>query len=290
MATPDTDFQSFFSRGEEFLEMMRKSREFTDKLMKENERLRLKHVQMEKELLDLRQKAKEPKLEALLGENAALKEKIAHLEKRFSEMEEENQDFANKYVEITQQNESLANLYVASHQLHSTLDPQEVMGIVSEILVNLVGAEEFAIFVVDKMTKELTPVAGEGIFSKLASGELMWEQGILEQVIKTGEAFFYDGQSYVLEAPLACVPLKIKQEVVGAIAIFKLLVQKEGFTSTDSEILNLLAGHAATAVVSSRLYADAERKLKTIEGFIELLRNQDPLSAAKLPAEGISES
>jgi len=281
MSTPD-DIHTLFSKGEELLDMMRKSREFTDQLMKENERLRLKNVQSEKEILELREKSQETKVEAFLRENAALLEKIKHLENRFSEVEEENQDFANKYVEITQQNESLANLYVASHQLHSTLDPQEVMTIVNEILINLVGAEDFATFLVDKMTKELTPVAGEGIFPKLATGELMWEEGILEQVISTGVPFYHDGETHLLEAPLACVPLKIKDEVVGAIAIFKLLVQKDGFAPMDTEILNLLAGQAATAIVCSRIYADADRKLKTIEGFIELLRRRDPLSEATL--------
>ncbi len=58
------------------------------------------------------------------------------------------------------------------------------------------------------------------------------------------------------------------------IALFKLLVQKAHLTPTDYELLNLLAGHAATAIVSSRLYFDAERKLKTIEGFIELLKTR----------------
>lgn len=272
MSTPDADIQKLFATSEELLEMVRKSREFTDQLMKENERLRLRNVQLEKELLDLREKVQGTRLEALLQENAALKEKLQLLEKRFSEIEEENQDFANKYLDITQQNESLANLYVASYQLHSTLDPQEVMEIVKEILINLVGAEEFAVFLIDKKTQELTPVAGEGIFSKLASRELHWEERVLEQVVRTGEAFYHDGGTSQDRAPLACIPLKIKREVVGAIAIFKLFVQKQGFTLMDSEILNLLAGHAATAIVSSRLYADAERKLKTIEGFIELLK------------------
>ena len=272
MSTPDADIQRIFSKSEELLEMVRKSREFTDQLMKENERLRLRNVQLEKELLDLRKKVQGTRLEAIFKENAALKEKLQLLEKRFSEMEEENQDFANKYLDITQQNESLANLYVASYQLHSTLDPHEVMEIVKEILINLVGAEEFAIFLTDKKTKELTPVAGEGIFPKLASRELAWDEGILEQVVRTGEAFYHDGGIPQDGTPLACVPLKIKREVVGAIAIFKLFVQKQGFTPMDSEILNLLAGHAATAIISSRLYADAERKLKTIEGFIELLK------------------
>jgi len=278
MSTADADIQRLFSKREEFLDMMRKSQEFTTQLMKENERLRLRTVQMEKEILELREKTEDARVEALLQEKAALTEKLNRLEKRFSEMESENQDFASKYVEITQQNESLANLYVASHQLHSTLDPQEVLGIVNEILINLVGAEEFAVFLVDRTTKELTPVTGEGMQARLASGQVEWNGDILEQVVKTGEAFFIDGQSLVLDGPLACVPLKIKHEVVGAIVIFKLLVQKEGFTPMDSEILNLLAGHAATAIVGSHLHADAERKLKTIEGFMELLKGQDPLS------------
>ncbi len=283
MSTGDADIRMPFSRGEELLEMMQRSQEFTAQLMKENERLRLRIVQLEKEILDLREKAQDSRVEALLQEKRALIEEIDRLEKRFSEIEEENQDFATKYVEITQQNESLANLYVASHQLHSTLDPQEVLGIVNEILINLIGAEEFAVFLVDKTTKELTPVTGEGILPRLASGEVGWVKDILEQVVKSGEAFYLTEQNLVVEGPLACVPLKIKQDVVGAIAIFKLLVQKEGFTPMDSEILNLLAGHAATAIVGSQLHADAERKLKTIEGFMELLTHPDSQSEADVP-------
>ena len=283
MSTPDSDNHTLFSKREEFLEMMRKSQEFASQLMKENERLRLRCVQMEKEILDLRQRAQDSRVEALLQEKAALMEKLGSLEKRFSEMEGENQDFATKYVEITQQNESLANLYVASHQLHSTLDPQEVLGIVNEILINLVGAEEFAVFLVDKTTKELTPVTGEGVLPKLASRELGWEENILEHVVKTGKAFYSDEQNLTPGRPLACVPLKIKQEVVGAIAIFKLLVQKEGFTPMDTEIMDLLAGHAATAIVGSHLHADAERKLKTIEWFMELMMRPDSQSGAKTP-------
>jgi K+-sensing histidine kinase KdpD len=154
---------------------------------------------------------------------------------------------------------------------------------VNEILINLVGAEEFAVFLVDKTTKELTPVTGEGILPKLASRELGLEEDVLEHVVKTGKALYSDGQNRTPGRPLACVPLKIKQEVVGAIAIFKLLVQKEGFTPMDSEILDLLAGHAATAIVGSHLHADAERKLKTIEGFMELMMRPDSKSEAKTP-------
>jgi hypothetical protein len=53
--------------------------------------------------------------------------------------------------------------------------------------------------------------------------------------------------------------------------IYSLLTQKDRFTSVDYELFSLLAGHAATAVFSSRLYSESERKLSTIQGFIDLL-------------------
>jgi AAA+ ATPase superfamily predicted ATPase len=39
-----------------------------------------------------------------------------------------------------------------------------------------------------------------------------------------------------------------------------------------SELLELLAGHAASALISSKLYSMTDRKLRTIEGFMSLLR------------------
>ena len=50
-------------------------------------------------------------------------------------------------------------------------------------------------------------------------------------------------------------------------------VQKEGFTAVDYELFTLLAGHAATAIFSSKLYSQSERKLSTIQGFLDLLTN-----------------
>ena len=73
------------------------------------------------------------------------------------------------------------------------------------------------------------------------------------------------------EAPIACIPLRVQEQSIGAIAIYKLLQQKERFTPLDHELFTLLAGHAATAIFSSRLYAQSERKLNTIQGFIDLL-------------------
>ena len=71
-----------------------------------------------------------------------------------------------------------------------------------------------------------------------------------------------------------CVPLRIKDRVVGVIAMYKLLPHKKGLTGLDFKLLELLAGHAATALVSSKLYSQADRRLRTIEGVMSLLRER----------------
>jgi hypothetical protein len=40
----------------------------------------------------------------------------------------------------------------------------------------------------------------------------------------------------------------------------------------DYELFTLLAGHAATAIFSSRMYSASARKLTTLQGFIDLMK------------------
>jgi hypothetical protein len=71
--------------------------------------------------------------------------------------------------------------------------------------------------------------------------------------------------------PIVAIPLRVNDRPIGAIAIFELLVQKDGLTPLDHELFTLLAGHAATAIFAAQLHSQSERKLSTIQGFIDLL-------------------
>jgi nitrate/nitrite-specific signal transduction histidine kinase len=256
-----------FSKSEELLEMFRKGKAFTEELMAENERLRYRIVQLEKEKMDL-SGALMREIERLKLENAELTQKVEFLSRRFQEVEAENKDFAQRYIEVEEQNESLANLYVASYRLHSTLDPAEVVQCISEILINMVGSEEFGLFLVDDETSELVLAGYEGdVVGRLGRDRISFGDGLEGVTAQTGEAFFAEGDQIA-----ACIPLKIKERVVGVIALYKLLAHKRALTPLDHKLLELLAGHAATALVSSKLYAAADRKLRTIESFMSLLR------------------
>src|SRR3972149_3352337 len=146
--------------SDEFLQVFKKGEEFTKELLKENERLRFRLAELdeavEKAGGGARDRLSEERIKGLEGEIGSLKES-------FAQVEEENKDFAARYVEVEDENNNLANLYVASYQLHSTLDFGEVLRIILEIVINLIGAEKFAVFLIDENTNELLPVASEGI-------------------------------------------------------------------------------------------------------------------------------
>jgi nitrate/nitrite-specific signal transduction histidine kinase len=262
------------SRAEEFLQVFKKGAEFTQELLKENERLRFRVLQMEEK------SRSGSEVSTSSEEIDRLKERISELERekedilgRKEQIEKENQDFAERYVEVESENNNLANLYIASYQLHSTLDFREVLQIITEIIINLIGAEEFAIMLLDEKTNELTAVASEGI-SREEIPPVRHGKGIIGEVAKTGENYFVDEiPAYERDflSPMVCIPLKIKEHVIGVIVIYKLLIQKKTFAELDYELFTLLAGHSATAIFSSKLYSESERKLSTIQGFIDLL-------------------
>ncbi len=260
-------------KAEEFLQIFKKGEEFTQELLKENEKLRFRIAQLEDAVErsgdEARTRLYEERIKVLENELNSFKVK-------FRQVEEENKDFAEKYIEVEEENNNLANLYVASYQLHSTLDFNEVLKIVLEIVINLIGAEKFGVLLMEDKTNELVPVATEGL-SLADVPRFRIGEGVIGNVAKEGESYFSEnvgGEIAPIDNPMVCIPLKIKEHVIGVIAIYSLLIQKERFSNVDYELFNLLAGHAATAIFSSKLYTQSERKLTTIQSFLDLLKEK----------------
>src|SRR5438045_5750756 len=258
-------------RAEKFLELFNKGKEFTEELLKENQRLRFRVASLEGA------GASGEEVQRLRAEVQQLAEENKRIQGQFKVVEEENKDFASRYIEVEEQNNNLANLYVASYQLHSTLDFREVIQIVQEIVINLVGAESFAILLLDEKTNELKTIASEGedVMPGVENVSIRLGDGVMGNVAKTGESYYINQDietgKVTIDKPLVAVPLKIKEHVIGLIAIYKLLQQKDSFSAVDYELFSLLAAHAATAIFSSKLYSQSERKLNTIQSFLDLL-------------------
>jgi len=262
--------------AEEIITMVNRGIEFTKELLQENERLRFKVFQSQQENQEIvRQSSSASLAQRLKEELQRLEEEKQKLLDEYNKVESQNLEYANRYVEVEFENNNLANLYVCSYQLHSTLDFHEVLQIIMEIIINLIGAEEFGVLLLDDKIHALRPVAMEGRELN-AVPTIPIGQGPVGKSAENGTNYYAadieDTQrERKPDEPLVCIPLKIKDQVIGIIVLYKLLPQKTQFANVDYELFTLLAGHAATAIFSSRLYTDAQRKLSTIQGFMELL-------------------
>ena len=262
-------------KGQEFFQMFLKAKEFTEELMRENERLRYKVANLQSSPGSAAPAGPpDDHVRELTGRIRELESRLAELEARYRKVEEENKEFADRYIEIEEQNNNLANLYVASYQLHSTLDYREVLRIVQEIVINLIGAEAFHILMVSEKTGQLDVESSEGQSAPVASVTV--GEGLIGKAAKTGENYFASQVAHreatPFDQPVAVIPLKIKDSVIGVISINKLLVQKTQFTTMDYELFTLLAGHAATAIFSAKLYSTSARKLTTLQGFLDMIK------------------
>jgi nitrate/nitrite-specific signal transduction histidine kinase len=187
---------------------------------------------------------------------------VIELENRLRQVEDENQALSQTCTALQEQNEAISNLYVAKHRLHASLDATEIMNIVTEIIVELVGAEEFAILFLEQKTKVLKRVAGRGAEG---TGETVGlKDGILGQVATSGKPFYYEssGEPQPIGVPLTVIPLMAEDTPVGVIAVYRLLPHKNGFTPVDHQLLELVAEHTPSALLSARLHRLSKAKTK----------------------------
>lgn len=210
-------------------------------------------------------------IKALFSRASGFMEELLHenekLRKQLGRVEAENRDFADRYVQIESHNDVLQNLYVASHRLHATLDPNEVLTTIKEILVHLVGCEQFGVWMLDDAEgSHMTLLAQEG----LDGDSLTAKEKELAGAVLHKEAWFGPPG----DVPLAVVPLRVDDRPVGLIVVRSVFGHKKKLGPLDQQILGLLSGQAATALTSARLFAEKSRKLETMKAFLDFIKTK----------------
>jgi GAF domain-containing protein len=156
---------------------------------------------------------------------------------------------------------NLASLYVAVTSVHGALDRPSVLSSVQEIVTNLIGSEEMAIFETDATHGRLTLLASLGIEPGLYQ-EVFIGEGAIGRAAATGERLIRrEGGSLTEDgdaALTACIPLKVAGRVVGVLAVFRLLPHKGHLDTIDIDLFDVLAAHAASALLFTRLYAASD--------------------------------
>lgn len=212
------------------------------------------------------------------GEGTPAGERVDELERRLATAESDVKELASRLVDSEHQGGRLMNLYVATYQLHATLDPAEVQATIAEIAINLLGAEQFVLLL---RRDEEGEGAGceiallEGMYSgakppfdgeTYTGGDVMVDATLKDGVLRLGPT---------ADSPvLAAVPLRVQNEIVGALVLLKLLDHKPILRAEDRDLLDLLSAHAASAMFAARLFATKDRKLRTLESLVKLARGE----------------
>jgi hypothetical protein len=168
------------------------------------------------------------------------------------DVDTESRRFEEQFADVERQNSNLATLYAAGHALHSSLDRAAVLGAIQEIVINLIGSEQFAIVAADE---QLTPHALFGVQSERLAG-LSPRSGLIGRAHAEGRPL-----SLLRSMPSdstgvrVCIPLVLNEKVEGFVLIFEFLPQKDDISPLDYELFSLVGSQAATALCAADLFA-----------------------------------
>lgn len=197
---------------------------------------------------------------------------FADVRRSLEAAESDRLELAQRLVSTERQASRLMSLYVVTYQLHSTLDPEEVKAAIAEITLDLLGAERFVLVLREEADGRAAIALSRGLED--GGSELFRGDSYLGGDAAV-DAALVDGQVR-LDPPsseaIGIVPLKIRDSVVGALVVLKLFGHRTKPLSEDRELLDLLAAHAASALLAARAYSTMVRRVRTLEGLLTLLK------------------
>lgn len=176
------------------------------------------------------------------------REERERLRARLAEIEAENQRLCDDFVAVQAQSTELAQRCVALERIHGAATREETLAALQEIVVNVIGSEELAIF--ERRGGALELAQSFGVDPEpLRRVDL--GQGAVGQTAVTGRLYVADREGPPAQGDedlTAAVPLRFGQDVAGVLAIYRLLGHKPGVSEADQALFDLLSAHAGVAL------------------------------------------
>jgi len=212
----------------------------------------------QREMLTLSAEQLGPAIETIL-----MREEMA----RYSEsVQRANVDIENATRDLERQISHLHTLSLFAVTLHSSLDLPEVFDQIRRLSMSFLGVDRFHTVLVHE---------GEWITYHGAADETIVEDELreglgkysrfVERVLVSGQPYFRsleehaDPPQTADDCPIACLPLKVKDENAGVFLVESLMQGATEFTEDQLELLRLLTEQAALALTAAYLYNKVEQ-------------------------------
>ena len=172
--------------------------------------------------------------------------------------------------------------------VNSTLEVDEVLQIVMDTIVRLMGAERGFLMLRDERGDMGIRIARNWEQESINQNEFAISRTIIQRVIEEGEAVLttnaredprFGGQESIIAYNLRsilCVPLKVKSELIGVIYTDN-RIRTGIFSESDRDLLLAFADQAAVSIENARLFSSLKR---TLEEVTELKNLMDDVFAS----------
>jgi adenylate cyclase len=191
-------------------------------------------------------------------------------------------------IPFEQQFSHLQALAGIGQVVNSTLEIDEVLQIVMDTIIRLMGAERGFLMLRDERGEMVTRIARNWEQESINKNEFAISRTVIERVIGSGEAIVttnaredprFGGQESIIAFNLRsilCVPLVVKSDLIGVIYTDN-RIRSGIFSESDRDLLLAFANQAAVSIENARLFSSLKR---TLEEVTELKNLMDDVFAS----------
>jgi signal transduction histidine kinase/DNA-binding response OmpR family regulator len=176
--------------------------------------------------------------------------------------------------ELQQRVNGLEAIQRIGHKVTSTLDLDSILTAVVDAAVELTGAEEGSLLLLDETTGELYVRASRNIQEDLVSTlRLPIHDPLVSQVLRTGKPLLLDEEtpkkiktSYLVYN-IMYMPLIVHDRVIGVLEVDNRQSRKS-FSEYQVTLVSAMADYAAIAIDNANLYSHSESERNKLESIL----------------------
>jgi hypothetical protein len=184
--------------------------------------------------------------QALITENEELRSRLSALEEAAKHSDVGS---PTKLDRVERDHHDLACLFVSQTQLARAVEIREATTVMTEVLLNFVGADRFAIYITNGASDPKPLYVYNADRRSLAVPAAIISESASAGTVHIGDI----DRREVTEEPVVVFPLQTTSGPFGAIAIWSFLPQKQGFAAIDRRLFDVLSWAGGSALEMVRL-------------------------------------
>ena len=192
---------------------------------------------------------------------------------KISDLKEELAETEARLQKAEGRSNTLLETQIASSQLHQALTVEDASRVLTEIMLNFVGVESFAVVLTGESGDTLTPIVAVGVDADKL-GALDASEGRVGACIKTGQPYTaesLEGEATELANPKACIPLKIGSKRLGLLLAYRFLSHKKEVRAAELHLYRMLSSTILSCLMTARLIGHSGLKVDVHQELVDFL-------------------